>query len=81
MNLYKISQTKNKGLDTYDSAVVTAESEEAARFLHPLYKDNNWYESSYAEDDWAMPKDVKVELIGTTDKEANKVICASFNAG
>lgn len=35
MNLYLISQTINEGYDTYDSAVVAAESEDEARKIHP----------------------------------------------
>lgn len=33
--LYKISQSINSGYDTYDSAVVCAESEQDARNIHP----------------------------------------------
>lgn len=35
MNLYLISQTENIGYDTYDSAVVCAESEEEAKNIYP----------------------------------------------
>ena len=35
MNLYLISQDINTGYDTYDSAIVAAESEQAAREIHP----------------------------------------------
>ena len=35
MNLYLISQNRNNGYDTYDSAVVAAESEEKARMIRP----------------------------------------------
>lgn len=35
MNLYLISQDKNSGYDTYDSAVVVAENEQGAREVHP----------------------------------------------
>ena len=35
LKLYRISQTVNTGYDTYDSAVVVAESEDAAREIHP----------------------------------------------
>ena len=34
LKLYRISQTVNTGYDTYDSAVVVAESEDAAREIH-----------------------------------------------
>ncbi len=35
MNIYVISQDSNTGYDTYDSAVVVAESADTARLLHP----------------------------------------------
>jgi hypothetical protein len=35
MNLYKISQTSNCDYDTYNSAIVCAENEAAARVIHP----------------------------------------------
>ena len=35
MNLYKISQTTNNNYDTYDSAIVAAESEDQARYTEP----------------------------------------------
>lgn len=36
MNLYLISQYKNKGYDTYDAAVVAAETEDDARTIIPI---------------------------------------------
>lgn len=39
MKLYLISQGKNLDYDTYDSAVVIAESEEDARLIHPSHGD------------------------------------------
>lgn len=38
MKLWLISQRDNNGYDTYDSAVVAAETEEEARCIHP----DNW---------------------------------------
>lgn len=35
MNLWLLTQTTMNGYDTYDSAVVVAETEEAARNTHP----------------------------------------------
>lgn len=48
MNIYKISQNINNGWDTYDSAIVCAESEEDARKIHPSKyvtheRDGIWY--------------------------------------
>ncbi|RZK44556.1 MAG: hypothetical protein EOO61_03430 [Hymenobacter sp.] len=81
VNLYRISQNENNGWDTYDSAVVAAENEEAAKRVHPseyseFFDEENkrWYSLSvngdryygFASGDWARTVDeVKVELIGT----------------
>jgi hypothetical protein len=78
LNLYLISATL-QGYDVYDSAVVAAESEEAARHIHPsgrLYKEEDRYGS------WVDPGKVTVEHIGRALPGASVgVICASFNAG
>ena len=81
MNLYLISQSVNKGYDTYDSAVVCAKSAKEAQRTHPsgspMYtatKPDIWA--------WCSPEAVEVELIGKAKKGTKKgVICASFNAG
>lgn len=96
MNLYKISQDTNNGYDTYDSAIVAAESEQAARFTSPDGYYNlanaaeqaaklivNLYECpEWPYHTWAPPDKVKVELLGTANPEIKAgVIVASFNAG
>lgn len=35
MNIYRISQDERGGYDTFDAAIVAAESEDAARRIHP----------------------------------------------
>lgn len=35
MNLYRISQEENQKYDTYDSAVVAADSSDIAKLIHP----------------------------------------------
>ena len=78
MNLYKISQTENDGYDTYDSAVVVADTEESARNMNPR---GEWIKDYNA---WASnPSKVKVELIGKAldTLEYGTFICKSFNAG
>lgn len=89
MNLYLISQSVNQDYDTYDSAVVAADSEQAARYIHPTMKSpvvswelaiQDWWSGGFGYHNWAHPKDVQVKLIGTTDLPVG-VICASFNAG
>jgi len=48
MKLYRISQDKNDGYDTYDSAVVAAENENEAKLIHPssfvvsLWTEGGW---------------------------------------
>ena len=80
MNLYLISQEHNRNYDTYDSAVVAAESEEAARLTRPGQDD--WPEGNTRDWTWAKPEYVKVKLIGTAIEGTSAgVICASFNAG
>ena len=80
MNLYLISQNKENGYDTYDSAVVAAPDEQAARSTHP--GDRPWPENSFCDTWCSKPEQVVVELLGKakTGTEAG-VICASFNAG
>ena len=93
MNIYRIWQNQNNGYDTFDSAVVVAESEEAARHVHPIWawrsddfnKSGKWIRSQdWESSTWARTPDrVSVELIGKADEslKTEQVICASFNAG
>lgn len=74
MKLWKIYQNHNKGYDTYDSAVVAAETESEAQNTHP-----GTYPSDY---DWAPHDYVFVELIGEAIEGTRAgVIVSSFNAG
>lgn len=74
MNLYLISQDVYTGYDTYDSAVVAADTEEEARLIHPA-----------GDYDFGWPSDrsvVNVRLIGIAQPDVERgVVCASFNAG
>lgn len=85
MYLWLISQSKNNGWDTYDSAVVVASTKEVARTVHPregvLNHDTDNSTSFY---DWALPEFVIVQCVGVADRKYTKegeIICASFNAG
>jgi len=79
VNLYLISQSVNNDYDTYDSAVVAAETELAARATHPNGDDDP---PPYLVGCWAQPEDVKVTLVGVAVEGTEAgVICASFNAG
>lgn len=83
MKLWLISQTINTDYDTYDSAVVAAETEEEARRTYPSGSpDKGWPDKLGMFPDWALPADVTAVEIGTA-KEGTKpgVIIASFNAG
>lgn len=79
MKIYKITTDKKfVDWDTYDSAVVVANSEEEARNLRNIDGDNG------VQLFWLQPlKYLNVELIGTADKSFTKpcVLVASFNAG
>ena len=80
MKLWRISQHENGGYDTYDNAVVAAETEGQARLTHP--GDMIWNGETRDYDTWCSAKHVKVELIGEAVEGTEAgVICASFNAG
>lgn len=82
MLLWLISQNENNDYDTYDSAVVAAETAEEASRMHPRdgsdIKNNESYHQTWTHD----PTKVICKLIGTAAPRTPKsVICASFNAG
>lgn len=87
MKLWLILQDVNNGYDTYDSAVVCAETEDAARMTHPSYlalvwEKRCWMRDGYEDDSWAPPSEVKVRYIGEAAPGVTAgVVCASFNAG
>lgn len=78
MKLWRIWQTVNDGYDTYDSAVVAAETENDARKINPCA-----WPPSGPDECWAMPEHVSAQYIGEAAPgiEAGRVIVASFNAG
>lgn len=85
MKLWGISQIFNTGYDTYDSAVVAAEDEEAARNTYPGTNMGDWDPDPdyYIRSYWVLDRSlVTVQLLGTAIEgiEAG-VVCASFNAG
>ena len=85
MKLYLISQTENGGYDTFDSAVVAAPDENAAKEMHPdgkLLKTSLDWKAETAT--WCHSKrKVKVEYLGIAVKGTKRgdIICRSFNAG
>jgi len=75
MNIYLLDRTDNVNFDEYDSFVIAANTEEEALALKRPTPEELWR-------DWAEDKDIKVELIGTTDKyDKPTEILGSFNAG
>jgi len=60
MNIYLLHQNKREGYDTYDSCVVVAESEEAARLINPdgwtRWDGSRWIDirqhADYATSNW-----------------------------
>lgn len=77
LKLYKISQTVNIEYDTFDSAIVVAESKEKARLIRP--DDNS--PSEFLS--WCSPEHASVRYLGLAAKRytVSEVILASFNAG
>jgi len=91
MKLWLVTQNVNTGYDTYDSMVVAAVDEESARTMHPSdcaqWSATKgcwvWTEMQICYDSgtWANPDKVSVQYLGTTDRDIEGVILASFNAG
>lgn len=80
LKLWLISQTENSGYDTYDRAVVCAETEEYAKHIHPSGNPNDWGNGWKA---WAdSPEGVTAVEIGMAAPGVLPgVVVASFNAG
>lgn len=92
MKLWLISQDQNRGWDTYDSAVVAAETEQAAACTPPC--ESNFFDNARRLrarrngeiekwPTWATDlREVKVKYLGEAAEgiEAG-VVLASFNAG
>ncbi len=84
MNLYLISQTHNQGYDSFDSAVVCAESKKSARLTHPstYSRYDNWDGETNLFGAWCDARFVTVQLLGKAEPGITKgVVCSSFNAG
>jgi hypothetical protein len=90
MKLWLMVRTDNVGYDEYDEAVVAAETEFAARNIHPsriiryVWRDG-WVspnDPAWNDDSWAPPSSLKVTEIGDAAPAISAgVICHSFNAG
>ncbi len=79
MKLWLISQKQNNGYDTYDSAVVAAESEAAARLITP---DGRPFTMEFYYSWCDGPEHVTAQYLGEAEPELKAgVVLASFNAG
>lgn len=84
MNLYLISQETNNDYDTFDSAVVCAPDELAARNMHPSGECESATECELEirRGSWCAPEHVMVQYLGKATKGLKQgVVLASFNAG
>jgi len=83
LKLFLITQRVATGYDTYDSAVVAAESAEKARETHPSSYAGIVPRRPWDGYDWASSPDLVVaKLIGEAAPGIEPgVIIASFNAG
>jgi hypothetical protein len=76
--IWFISQTANRGYETFDGAVVIADTEQDARNISPEGHWDNRYSS------WApTPDHVSAMYIGEAapDQKVGSVVLSSFNAG
>jgi len=80
MKLWLLSQDHYLGMDSYDSIVVAAKNEAAAKQILP-HENMKWGRNS--GDSWAeSPEQVTAELIGTAVRGTQAgVIITSFHAG
>lgn len=92
MKLFKIYQNINNGYDTFDSAVVVANSAEEAQKIHPSHPFCDGSINFKMYDNWVSRPDlVSVTYLGEVVGEPIEVyddeifpgaiICASYNAG
>jgi hypothetical protein len=93
MQIWKIERKDRGGYDTFDSAVVIAETEQEARFTSPngyqvWLPESGWVRESTMNRDafddrtWTSPDNVTATEIGRAHPGSERrVIVASFNAG
>ncbi len=81
MNLYLLTQDVNDDWDTYQGAVVAAESEDEARNIHPS---GNLDEKAWnpRRQDWCRREQVQVEYIGVAKEGTERgVILTDYKSG
>jgi hypothetical protein len=84
LKLYLLTQQLVTGPGTYDSCVVVAPNEDAARCIHP-FRDSRWGDDCmWGLSSWVLPEDihhVTVTEVGTASEylAEGMVVCASYN--
>jgi hypothetical protein len=90
--LYLLTQTEQRGYDTYDSMVVSAKNEEHAKTMCPssnyVWENDSWHfqftsgaHSKTQRTDWTNNiNNIAVMYLGETEVRTG-IILASFNAG
>lgn len=84
MKLWKLYQDKVGGYDTYDSAIVAAETVEDARLIYPDdCQPTEWPDKVHEHfPSWTTPEHISVTYLGEAAHNISPgVILASFNAG
>ena len=86
MNLYLITRNDDADYDEYDSAVVAAPDEEAAKDLiernSKYWTNTTWKYVAKGLVEEHTKLDITIELIGTAiDEMQYGIVVASFNAG
>ena len=94
LKLYLLSQSERVGYDTFSGCVVRAESEEAARQIHPKgdrvwrgedwwWTDNEWWPRGPTHDrTWTSPDNVEVTYLGEAKLgDLPGVVLTDFRAG
>lgn len=77
MKLYLIYRADNPDCDEYDSAVVAADTENAARRIHPSgsnweWSDKGWLWDYSIDNGWPPPSKIKVKEIGVAAPRNNE---------
>lgn len=82
MNLYRIVRTDDYSWDSYDSAVVAAETVDEARDVHPDEDAPRLSVPGPRSSTWTTSEFIRVEYLGRARRGTKAgVIVASFNAG
>lgn len=83
MKLFLVSQKQNNDYDTYDSFVISCETEDEAKNTHPYGRPMTQEDWDYEYSSWCNSvHHVNVQYLGEADSSVSKgIVCSSFNAG